>query len=420
MARALRVIVMRDGKVIDDRPIEGGIAVSVGTAAQNTFRLTGSGVPESTTLLHHDGESPVLHVLDGMRGELALDGVTPAPLSNAGPERTVTLSESTRGWVSIGSTTFFLQQPSIPASKPKNVLPKEVRGGWLSGIESRFALVLIGVLSLEGIGVAAISRRPDVEPEPPVAVPGIGGTVVRVPIIEDPPLKRAPERSSEKPQSGHGSSTAKPAANKAPTAAQQAHQAVLDILGGGASGDPLDRIVNHNASNLEGLEEALKTAVPKVASTSETFGPRRRDGSSGVVDADDPAGDPFGPKRRPIALPPKNPPPPVVILDPLDPPVHPPGFEPEDLVKFIKRHMGAIKFCYDRELKSEPTLHGRISIRFTLASTGRLTDITVEKNTLETEAVGSCIVRLMSGWLMTSRPEEDVTVTFPFVFAPGG
>jgi hypothetical protein len=29
-------------------------------------------------------------------------------------------------------------------------------------------------------------------------------------------------------------------------------------------------------------------------------------------------------------------------------------------------------------------------------------------------------LRLMNGWMMTSRPEEDVTVTFPFVFAPGG
>ncbi|HEY6099443.1 MAG TPA: AgmX/PglI C-terminal domain-containing protein, partial [Anaeromyxobacter sp.] len=88
------------------------------------------------------------------------------------------------------------------------------------------------------------------------------------------------------------------------------------------------------------------------------------------------------------------------------------------LAAFVKARMGLIKACYENALKRNPTLKGKIAIRFTILETGGLADVTPAVNGLGSPEVAGCIVNTMRSWRTQFRPSGPVTVEYPFVFQP--
>jgi hypothetical protein len=85
---------------------------------------------------------------------------------------------------------------------------------------------------------------------------------------------------------------------------------------------------------------------------------------------------------------------------------------------FVRARMGLIKACYENALKRNPSLKGKISIRFTILETGGLADISTAQNSLGSAEVASCIMNTMRTWRTQFRPSGPVTVEYPFVFQP--
>jgi outer membrane biosynthesis protein TonB len=85
---------------------------------------------------------------------------------------------------------------------------------------------------------------------------------------------------------------------------------------------------------------------------------------------------------------------------------------------FVRARTGLIKACYENALKRNPSLKGKISIRFTILETGGLADITPSVNSLGSPEVAACIINTMRTWRTQFRPSGPVTVEFPFVFNP--
>jgi TonB family protein len=79
-----------------------------------------------------------------------------------------------------------------------------------------------------------------------------------------------------------------------------------------------------------------------------------------------------------------------------------------------------VQSCYERELKLSPSLHGKVVVRFTIRTNGRVGDAGIDSSTMRSEEVSNCIVRLVRTWSFPFRPAQDTTVSFPFVFQPGG
>lgn len=84
----------------------------------------------------------------------------------------------------------------------------------------------------------------------------------------------------------------------------------------------------------------------------------------------------------------------------------------------IKRHLAAIRYCYQRELPKSPDLSGRVSIRFVIAGTGEVSSAAVKSSTLANPAAEACI----SGRFLRMRFPAPlgggiVIVTYPFVFS---
>lgn len=86
----------------------------------------------------------------------------------------------------------------------------------------------------------------------------------------------------------------------------------------------------------------------------------------------------------------------------------------------IKRHMNQIRYCYQRELTKNPSLGGKIVIKFVIAKDGSVSSASVKNSSMGNSAVESCI----SGRFMRMQfPEPKgggiVIVSYPFLFSPG-
>lgn len=89
----------------------------------------------------------------------------------------------------------------------------------------------------------------------------------------------------------------------------------------------------------------------------------------------------------------------------------------QKLVGFVGARKAALRACYERELKRDPSLQGRVVVRFTITTRGDASDIDIEENTVGTDAVAACLRSVVRGWRLPFQPRDDVPVVFPFVFA---
>jgi TonB family protein len=89
------------------------------------------------------------------------------------------------------------------------------------------------------------------------------------------------------------------------------------------------------------------------------------------------------------------------------------------LGRFIRERLPSIRVCYDRELKLNPSLKGKVVVRFDVTPAGRVGNGAIESDSMNDERVSRCILTLMKGWSFPFHPSENTTVSFPFVFQPG-
>jgi hypothetical protein len=86
----------------------------------------------------------------------------------------------------------------------------------------------------------------------------------------------------------------------------------------------------------------------------------------------------------------------------------------------IKRNMAAIRYCYQRELTKNPSLGGKITVKFVIAADGTVSSATTKSTTMNNSAVESCInSRFMKFQFPQPKGGGVVIVSYPFIFAPG-
>lgn len=86
----------------------------------------------------------------------------------------------------------------------------------------------------------------------------------------------------------------------------------------------------------------------------------------------------------------------------------------------IKRHMNQIKYCYQRELTKNPSLAGKIVIKFTIAKDGSVSSASRKTSTMGNASVEQCVVgRFMRMQFPQPKGGGIVIVSYPFLFSPG-
>lgn len=74
------------------------------------------------------------------------------------------------------------------------------------------------------------------------------------------------------------------------------------------------------------------------------------------------------------------------------------GRNPGDVQAVIMEHNRTIQYCYERELKRDPNLRGKMTVRFTIDAAGRVIDVKLVSSTLKSRSVERCVMNRIRRW----------------------
>jgi len=89
------------------------------------------------------------------------------------------------------------------------------------------------------------------------------------------------------------------------------------------------------------------------------------------------------------------------------------------LREVLLRHVPAIQYCYERELRRNPELRGKVVVRITVAPDGSVKNAVIVSSTLENERVERCIISRILLWKdfpPIDPSEGDVTFRQVYTF----
>ncbi len=92
---------------------------------------------------------------------------------------------------------------------------------------------------------------------------------------------------------------------------------------------------------------------------------------------------------------------------------------PEVIQRVVRQNQGRFRACYADGLNRNPTLEGRVSVRFVIGRDGTVSNAANSGSDLPDPKVVACVVRVFE---RTTFPAPDggiVTVSYPLVFSPG-
>ena len=450
--RVLRIGVIQNATIVDERVVRDHVAVSVGTTERAMFAVTGARAPKCHELFRPHGDQYALEFNDTMDGRVALhDRIWSfAELRASGKaERkqngwSLPLEPTARGRVIVGDTTLLFQFVVPPPIQPKAQLPAAIRIDPLKAIDWAYTACLAFFVTFGFLAVSYVEYAydPDVDdfavesrwitPAPPPTI-----TLVNPAGAEpDDGANTNTSRTSAPthhvaPRTGHATPT--PAHNTGPTdhagdVATRAANAALTALAqslrwSGLTGQPTAQaggVVDGLAQGAE-MNQTVAAMGNATAITNNDAAFARRGGRADTGGAfHSHALTPGGPAvstggdTNLIAAAPRG----IVHPETFDPPDDPRGINPSEVAHVVQQSLGGIRWCYNQGLQHFPTLAGRIEVRFTIGGTGRILGAADIDGFDAAPEVKECI-RLRFRSMMFPSPEHPVQFSFPFQFTPG-
>ena len=86
-----------------------------------------------------------------------------------------------------------------------------------------------------------------------------------------------------------------------------------------------------------------------------------------------------------------------------------------DIMKIIRQRTSGLHFVYDKYLK-KPGFHGKITLKFTIAPEGKITDVSIVSSTTQNNKFDAEIQQLVGSWVFHRVKSGETTVTIPFTF----
>ncbi|MBU1899370.1 AgmX/PglI C-terminal domain-containing protein [Myxococcota bacterium] len=466
--KILRIGIIQNGKIIEERLLRKREAVTVGQSAKNTFVLPSGGIPRSFTLFELRGGVYHLKFKSSMRGKVSvedavldLESLRSRQLARAkGDNFLLPLSSKSRGKVVIGDVTLLFQFVTPPPPPSKLQLPASARGGWFRSIDLPFLGILLSSCVFQVFSIAFIVTRD--YPEPPRGIETLPDRFVKYLIDEPKANKPTPTETKEDEgdeEKGKGEEK-KIVKKKEPV--KPSKKVEDDEPDDGPKGKPLSaeeiarrseerqRRIAENVRNRtvlgqlgtlggegEGsIVDALKGGAADV-SMAAAF-----DGASGTAIADRDGfkrdrrgtikgtgkvagikddlkrkgGDAVGTGSKGKEIEVKGS---VKIKKPSEA-FGTGSLDSAKIAGVVRRRQGSIKSCYEKQLKKNPKLEGKVKIQFTIEESGRVGEVKTMINTTGDPVVASCIEEKIQRFRFPKPSGGSVTVAFPFVFAPAG
>ena len=88
----------------------------------------------------------------------------------------------------------------------------------------------------------------------------------------------------------------------------------------------------------------------------------------------------------------------------------------EEIQKVINKHIGEIQYCYEKQLRTQPGLSGRVVLDWTVNLQGKVTVVKIAQSTLASSEATNCMMQKLKSWKFPNPRGGAVSIVFPFVF----
>lgn len=94
--------------------------------------------------------------------------------------------------------------------------------------------------------------------------------------------------------------------------------------------------------------------------------------------------------------------------------------ERAEIQRVVRANVQQVQLCYEQGLTRQPSLEGRIVVKFVVAKTGTVAAVAIPESTLRERSVEQCIVGAAMKWTFPKPTGEGLaTFTYPFILKPG-
>jgi hypothetical protein len=406
------------------------------------FQVQSDALPRSFDLFDYDGKTYYVRFTDKMDGRIQLEGTkvqnfpeleAQGKVIQRGDAKAVEISDESRGKVVIGDVTVLFQfKASVPAPV-RPVLPADVRGSLLQNIDAQFTGIFVAVALLQ-ISIVTYARSlpyveptsideidqsyqrlimPDRLPEPPkdaIADEGAG---------EKEKAKDEPKKESKGKKGGNKGKVDEEAAARARKEAIKkavAGKGLLKVLGakGGRDAGALNDVFDEGGVTGE-LGDAF-SGIQGVDIAGEGGESGTRGGGSGegvgIGSLGTAGGGSFetGTKSEYAVKGSVKEQAPEVDGE----------LSQAEIARVMRRQLNALRDCYERALKRNRKLAGKLIIRFEILESGRTSNIEFEDASLNSPEVRQCIEGRAKYWRFPRPDGGSVFVAYPIIFTPAG
>lgn len=468
--KILRIGISQNGNLVEERLLRKRGPVTIGEHQRNLFMLPHlPRVGASHTLFDLQGDQFYVRLKPFMEGRVLTEAGpldfealrTQKRAQKQGEDWLYPISEDSRGRIVIEDATVLFQFVAPPPPPSKQLLSAGAQGGGpLQGVDWPFANIMLFSAILQVafvlfLGTQDLPETPnsldqlsdrwaqmlvdkrETPPPPPSPMDEMKQEENKLEPIAVEPVKPKPEKPKEPketpkeepqidPDTPEGQQAAQEARKKEIAAKVKQHTILshLGTKGGDGPGSVLDTLTQGAA--MVGMEEAFSgTSGLAVAQSADDVRDARRkiggEGGTGAVATIDSgklaAKAPSGPvtsgkKGKEVQVSG------VVNVRTPSEAIGTGVLSTAEIAKTVNRRKGAVKDCYERQLKRNPSLEGAVRIQFTIEPSGRVSRTQVLENTTRDAALATCIAGKIKSWRFAKPDGGSVTVAFPFVFAP--
>jgi len=440
--RILRIGIVQGGRIVEERLIRKRENISIGWSAKATFAVPSEALPKQWILFEATPRGYIANFADAMDARIAVGNevISLAQLKQAGRLRRqgqssrYLLDERSRGKVTLGDLSILFQFVTPPPPQPRPQLPASVRGSFFTGMDWFYTATAVGSFVAHLVFVLYLRsvdwpRKPDIEEIPDRFVQMV---------VRAPPPKQETKKGEDKDKPDESKAEKKVAVSapsktpkkeisaeekaridaerRARLAEQVRNTGILKLLGAKADGSgsiadvlgkgDVDRDQEKAFQGVGGLTVATGDASLRGVKTG-TGGSGKVADISGLRGGGTIAGGSTGAGATEKK---------VSGIVRSEAPAVDGELDPSLVSKEVRARIGAIKACYERALKRNPNLSGKIKIRWTITAAGTVSAVEIDEDSVGDGEVSSCIKGLVSRWRFPAPSGGSVDVVYPFVF----
>ncbi|MDX9724239.1 MAG: VIT domain-containing protein [Myxococcota bacterium] len=86
--------------------------------------------------------------------------------------------------------------------------------------------------------------------------------------------------------------------------------------------------------------------------------------------------------------------------------------------KVIKQHRAALKACYESALQQDPSLEGKLTVRWSVDENGVVSDVSITLDTVGSPELAACVIKTVEGMRFPKSQAGKIIITYPFEFSP--